>query len=104
SAVFEDDGRTAYFYAYDREEPSERILDAVHIYNVANVTDRTLESVAEIAWSTDGLKAALLLNAYPHALIDFGGRVTYSRTDFPPGSDRWQHKPWDDGLLKQFQD
>jgi len=104
SGVFEDDGATAYFYAYDRETPSEPILDAVHIYNVANVTDRTLESVVEIIWSSDGLKAALLLNEYPHAVIDFGDRATYSRTEFPPGSERWQHRPWDDGLLEQFRD
>jgi len=102
SGVFEDDGDTGYFYAYDREEPSEPILDAVHIYDVANVTERTLESIVEIVWSSDGLKAALLLNEYPHAVIDFAGRATYSRSQFLSGCERWQHKTWDDGLLEQF--
>ena len=104
SGVFEDNGETGYFYAYDRGESSQPILDAVHIYDVADVTDRALESVVEIVWSSDGLKAALLLNDYPHAVIDFGGRATYSRTEFPPGSERWQHQPWDDGLLELFRD
>jgi len=40
SAFFEDDGETAYFYAVDLSRPDNTILDAVHIYNVANVVDR----------------------------------------------------------------
>ena len=39
SAVFEDDGETGYFYAMDLNRTDQMILDAVQIYNVANVTD-----------------------------------------------------------------
>ena len=48
SGVFEDDGETAYFYAYDRGTLEPAILDAVHIYNVANVVDRDREFEVEI--------------------------------------------------------
>ena len=40
SGVFEDDGQTAYFYAYDRADAGSPILDGLHIYNVRDVTDR----------------------------------------------------------------
>ncbi len=102
SAVFEDDCQTGYFYAYDRDQPTGRILDAVHIYNVANLVDRHLESRADIIWSADGLKSALLLNDYPHALIDFNARCTYCRTGFPPAPEHWRHEPWDDSLMEIF--
>jgi hypothetical protein len=106
SGVFEDDGQTAYFYAYDRANADHAILDAVHIYNVANVSDRDRDSEVEIVWSTDGLKAALLINRYPHAVINFEAQRAYSRSNFPPppkGS--WSdgaRKPWDDSLLNLF--
>jgi hypothetical protein len=40
SAVFEDDGETGYFYAVRLPQTDDGILDAVHIYNVTNVTDK----------------------------------------------------------------
>src|SRR5690348_14607595 len=84
SGVFEDDGETAYFYAYDRGNPEEPILDAVHIYDAQSVSDRGRESEAEIFWSSDGLKAGLLINDVLHAVIDFESRRAYCRTNFPP--------------------
>ena len=39
--VFEDDGATGYFYAV-RLGADLEILDALHIYNVADVADRHL--------------------------------------------------------------
>ena len=40
SAFLEDDGERGYFYAVDAKRSDNTILDAVHIYNVANVVDR----------------------------------------------------------------
>jgi hypothetical protein len=40
SAFFEEADETGYFYAVDLSQSDQSILDAVHIYNVANVTDR----------------------------------------------------------------
>ena len=100
SGVFEDDGETAYFYAYDRANP--QILDAVHIYNVANVVDRHRESEVEILWSSDGLKAGLLINGYLHAVLNFEIRKAYSRNNFPPPGGPWaggEREPWNDSLF-----
>jgi hypothetical protein len=106
SGVFEDDGQTGYFYAYDRAAPEQaRILDACHIYNVANITDRDRPSEVEVIWTTDGLKAALLINDYAHAVIDFRARRAYCRTNFPPPTGPWRAEaraPWNDGLLADF--
>jgi hypothetical protein len=90
SAVFEDDGETGYFYAVDSNRPGNVILDAVHIYNVANVVDKEKPSTLAIAWSADGLKCALLINAYAHAAFDFTARRGYCRSNFPSFSSQTQ--------------
>jgi hypothetical protein len=83
SAFFEDDGETGYFYAVDLSRQDNMILDAVHIYNVANVMDRDRPSTLSIVWSEDGSKCALLINGYPHAAFDFASKRGYCRTNFP---------------------
>jgi hypothetical protein len=82
-AFFEDEGDTGYFYAVDLSKTDETILDAVHIYNVANVADKGRPSNLEIIWSEDGLKCALLINEFAHAAFDFAARRGYCRTNFP---------------------
>jgi hypothetical protein len=83
SAFFEDDGDTGYFYAMDLTRSENKILDAVHIYNVANIIDRDRPSTLLIVWSEDGLKCALLINDYPHAVFDFDAQRGYCRTNYP---------------------
>ena len=90
SGVFEDDGETAYFYAVDRAKSDGSILDAVHIYDVASLSDRERESEAEIVWSSDGLKAGLLINERLHAIIDFEQRKAYCRRNFPLPGGEWR--------------
>jgi hypothetical protein len=68
SAFFEDHGDTGYFYALDLERADDQILDAVQVYNVANVVDADPPSELSIIWSADGLKCALLINGYPPGL------------------------------------
>jgi hypothetical protein len=102
SVIFEDDGDTGYCYAYDRASSEEPILDAVHLYNAASVLDRNIESIVEIIWSEDGLKAAVQLNEYPHAVIDFGNRCSHSRTNFPDPPENWKREVWDDDLMTVF--
>jgi hypothetical protein len=97
--IFEDDGTTGYFYAYDTSRTGNPIVDAMHIYNVADVTDKHLPSFVQIVWSEDDQKAALLINKYPHAIFDFSARRGYCRTGFPPPTtDGWtQHgHEWND--------
>src|SRR5678815_4002694 len=83
SAFFEDDGETGFFYAVDLGQADNMILDAVHIYNVANVVDRDRPSTLSIVWSEDGLRCALLINSSPHAAFDFAVKRGYCRTNFP---------------------
>lgn len=102
AVFFEDEGDTGYFYALDTklEEP---VLDALHIYNVSNVTDGNIPSTVQIAWSNDGLKTALLVNNYVHAVFDFDTKRGYCRTGFPTITD-WSKDghEWSDKALELF--
>ena len=104
AVVFEDDGDTGYFYGLDHSREGNPIVDAMHIYNVASVVDKEKPSLAEIGWSQDGLKAALLINGYPHAVFDFSAKRGYCRTNFPPPDSKWtsfSHE-WSDSALDLF--
>jgi hypothetical protein len=103
-AVFEDDGDTGYLYGLDRSGADQPILDALHIYNVSAISDRSLPSKFQIVWSADGLKAALYINDYPHAAFDFAARRGYCRSNFPPPSPAfaaYSHE-WSDSVLTFF--
>lgn len=102
-AVFEDDGDTGYFYALDTSRSGNPIVDALHIYNAQSVVDRDKPSQLHIVWSVDGLKAALFLNSYPHAVYNFEERRGCCRTGFPPvapGSNG--PHDWDESQMKHF--
>jgi hypothetical protein len=104
--VFEDDGDTGYFYALDKGRQENPIVDALHIYDVAAVADRDIPSQARILWSADGLKAALSINGYIHAVFDFEARRGYCRDGFPPpiesrGWTRYGHE-WNDKATNPF--
>ena len=83
SVVFEDDGTTGYLYAV---EPGDemRLLDALHIYNVADVEDRQLPVTAQLFWTVEETAVALLINGYCHALYDFQRQAGFCRNAFPP--------------------
>lgn len=102
--VFEDDGDTGYFYALDRSRLGQPIRDAMHIYDVAAVTDRHLPSLIEIGWSPDSFKAVLLINGRAHAIFDFSATRGYCRTGFPPPSKSggWHGHDWNDSAFKLF--
>jgi hypothetical protein len=104
ATVFEDDGDTGYFYALERSGSERPIVDAVQIYNVANVVDRAKPSEVTIVWSLDGSKSALFLNDYPHAVFDFTAKRAYCRTGFPPPSSKWPDAghEWSDAAMEFF--
>ncbi len=106
AVVFEDDGDTGYFYALDLNEEKKgenSIQEALQIYNAKSVTDSHKESIASIIWSLDGDKACLLINDYPHAIIDFAAKRAYCRTNFPsPGKWKDHDFTWDDRVLSFF--
>jgi hypothetical protein len=101
ATVFEDDGDTAYFYALDLRDHENPIRDALHIYNVASVADRKIPSMVQIVWSTDGLKAGLIINRYPHAVVDFQAQRAVCRSGFPKPSNAgsWSGHDWDDSAV-----
>ena len=104
--VFEDDGETGYLYGLDFAKQDNPIVDALQIYNVNHVTDRHKPSQVQLVWSSDGLKAALMINQHPHAIFDFEAKRGYCRTGFPPpmhtGFSTEGHA-WDDEALELFQ-
>lgn len=103
--VFEDDGRTGYLYGLDFAAGANPIVDALHIYNVEQVTDREKPSKVQLFWSSDGLKAALLINGYPHAIFDFAAKRGYCRTGFPPPMEKGFSKEghaWSDAAEELF--
>ena len=92
AVVFEDDGETGYFYAVYRNK-CLHILDALHIYNVMDITDKYMPSTIKILWTEDLNKAILSINNYYHAVFDFQNRAGYCRTGFPPANSEWTIVP-----------
>ena len=88
SVVFEDNCETGYFYAIDRNNDQE-ILDALHIYDVANVSDKHKSSNIKILWTEDLTKAFLSINNYYHAVFDFKKKAGYCRNGFPESNNTW---------------
>jgi len=102
--VFEDDGETGYLYGLDFEQRDNPIVDALHIYNVTNVADRSSPSNVQLIWSSNGSRAALFINDYAHAVFDFEAQRGYCRTGFPPPGPNWSPEghSWDDKVLNWF--
>jgi hypothetical protein len=105
-AVFEDDGKVAYFYGLDTRLGDNPIVDSVCVYNVSELFTRPAGVLdvhepydVELVWSADQQRVALLLNRYPHAAFDFATKRGYCRSNFPPGS-RWSAThAWDDRAI-----
>jgi hypothetical protein len=103
AVVFEDDGKTGYFYGLDLENKKQPVLDSLHIYNVKDILDPNVSVQVDITWSEDGLKARLAINGFPHAVFDFESRKAYCRTNHPRPDRRFttSHK-WSDEALDWF--
>jgi len=103
AVAFEDDGETGYFYALELAG-GQRIVDAMHVYDVAGVRDRDVPSLVEIGWSRDARKAVLLINDHPHAVFDFDARRGWCRSGFPPPprDGGWSGHAWDDAATALF--
>lgn len=104
AVVFEDDGEAGYFYAVDVSGAEVRILDAMHIYTVADMPDRGRKSTITLLWDDGGSRAALLVNDSPHAVFDFDNRRGYCRDAYPepPAGSNWARHGWDDELRSWF--
>lgn len=107
AVVFEDNEETGYFYAAGTY-PNLQVLDALHVYNTADVADKAESCKVQIVWSEDGLKAALLINSHCHAAFDFVNRAGYCRNAFPDANGEWvlikQRKLTDELIDDLFKD
>jgi len=104
AAVFEDDGKVAYFYGLDTRLGNQPVLDSVHVYLVSSILDHPTAELdvhepcdVEIVWSADQERVALLLNGHPYAAFDFAAKHAYCKSNFPTTS-RWSSAghAWDD--------
>ena len=99
--VFEDDGDTGYFYAASKDG----ILDALHIYNVEDVSDKHIPNHVLILWDDACTLAALCINDYIHAVYDFVEQAGYCRNGFPETDGEWvkvENRVLDDELLDKI--
>ena len=88
AVIFEDNCETGYFYAVNGNNDMQ-ILDALHIYNVADVTDKHKPSIVKILWTEDLTKAFLSINNYYHTVFDFQNKAGYCRNGFPEANRTW---------------
>ena len=86
--TFEDDETTGYFYALDIKADL-KIIDALHVYNVADVIDKSKPCKLQIVWSENGQIASLLINNYCHAIFDFESKAGCCRNGFPENKGEW---------------
>ena len=92
-AVFEDDGKLAYFYAVDTRLGEPAVLDSVCVYHITAVVNHPTPELdafhsydVRVVWSEDQQHVALLLDGYAHAAFDFENKRAYCRSNFPSGS------------------
>ena len=121
---FEDEGVAGYLYACDHSlGPGEQgILDAMLVYNVASLqaeqgesagaepgSSNVAERMAAVEWSRDGLQAVFYLDGTAQAMIDFGERLSFCRSNFPnflpQTGERWRASSheWDPAAVEKFE-
>jgi hypothetical protein len=103
-AIFEDDGKVAYFYGLDRRLGDSPIVDSVYVYHVKAILDHPTDDLdvyvpcdVDIVWSPDQQRVALVLNGRAQAAFDFEAKRAYCRSNFPMSS-QWSSggHAWDD--------
>ncbi|SRR6266700_4950926 len=89
--IFTDNMETGYFYAIERniQTGEQRILDALHIYEVAEIAEADKQSALKIIWSTDWWRCALIINNHCQAVFDFQQQGGYNKNEFPPPNAFW---------------
>ena len=83
AAVFEDDGRTGYFYALD--ESVEEIRLWTQYTSTMPKTFQTVTFLLMLKLAGQKIvKCVLLINGYPHGAFDFVGKNGYCRVVILP--------------------
>lgn len=104
NVVFEDNGTFSTFYALDFRQSDNPILDRLLIFDDFLTRPKGPFKI-EIAWSTDGMKAALLFRDKVHGVFDFAAKRGYTRTNLPPANAQWSQfgHEWDEAAVLLFQ-
>ena len=104
AVVFEDDGKTGYFYGLDRSL-DEPLLDALHVYDSGPLADLLEGRTAHLdIWaSEDGFAISLLVNGKDQAFFDFSDRRAMCRSGFPPAESGYTDShEWDEKALHRM--
>lgn len=105
SGVFEDDGETGYFYAYDRAREEDRILDAMHILRRAQrgrPRDPVRGGDPLVGRRAEGRAADRRLPTRGHRLRR-AARLLPQQLPAPRRPWRADERvPWDDSLMRLF--
>jgi hypothetical protein len=105
---FQHEMITGDFFAWDWrcEDATQQPVGSLLIYHGDSVIKWNRELEIEILWSHDGLKSALLIDGYAHALFDFVEKCGYCRTGEPKwwGTRRadWHTHDWDESVYRAF--
>lgn len=104
AVIFEDDGDTGYLYALDMNQAEMPIVDALHIYNVDENSDKEKKHIVKICWDKEGMTALLLIDDIPLAAFNFARLVGYNNSQLPepPFGSMWNHEKLDEETLKQW--
>lgn len=99
--IFQDDGTTGYLYAI-RPAAELLLLDALHIYDAADVADREQPATVQLFWNAEETAAALIINGRCHALYDFQRQAGFCRTAFPPKAGQTLPRELTNELVDQY--
>jgi len=104
AVYFEDDGRTGWCYAFDRQIAEDKIQCALHVYNAEDFSARHTPQKAQIIWSSDETKAGVLLNGHPYAVFEFTTRQGRCRSGLGVPQPGWQNDhDWDPNVVRFFE-
>jgi hypothetical protein len=99
--IFEDDGSTAYVYAFEQQgDLVEPIQDAALIYE----KDARRSVQLEIKWCGKRPRAAVLLDGVAQAVVAFDVHRIWCRSGYPPPAGAWSEHPreWSPQALEGF--
>lgn len=98
--VFEDDGRTGYFYPLDYEKDNNPIITAFGIYQCNEPSDDSMK--VSILWGEDATKAALLIDGVAQAYFDFSLYKGTCKSEFCPIEKNIEFYEWNEQFMVHF--
>jgi len=106
SAVFEDDGKEAHFYAARDAAKGDPTVDAaIKVYSVDQLESAKPLTNIDIVWAEDGESVALVLNQHFHTIFDFPNKTIHASSPDNQPDTAWKQLrlEWTDPLLKAFE-